>query len=840
MSWNNFKQSLEFVRSKSSIDLKEKWIIYGQNIVLICSLIFIGGGLYIEHYALVSLAILAIISISVARILVSGNRLLLSLHLTAITFTLIYMLIPILIAPLFSPILGLLTIWYTALILFKLPRTRTAYSIIIALCLASYLIILHQQDIDNSFILILMDIVMLVGTMIYLLLMLNVYLRSVQLYEASKTSQHDYLNQVFNASHNYIYTKDTDLKFSLVNDRFAQLIGMDKAQIVGKTGFELGLDNSNEVEDFEIVTDQVTRNELQKRLNNAAGEDIIVNQIKIPIKRMEDRFYGVLCIMNDITSNELMNQELKQMTIQFETLFEKTPIGVAIRNIESNKFVSVNSNMVKLLGYSKEELLDIDRDQLTYKDDEHDINENVQKLLNNEISYHQSLKRFIKRNGELVWVKVYRTLININETPHIIGIVENVNNEIIYREALQKSEDRYRVLVESSPDAIVSGNLKGEVTFASSMARKLFGYSESDKVIGSNLIDYLQLDELPRVLDLIRQLFEQKKTEKFNAICKKKDGSTFLAEAYCSPLLDDDGEMIGGLVIARDVTEQESQKEKLIASEKRYRSLFEESNQGILILNSDFEILHGNPSSMEYLQVPDLRTLQQKRLKTFYPSLDHRKIVKKLYSNRNQPLSLKTLEGQSLHERFLLTHITFSLQEINDRERIICMLRDVTQLYEFEQQEKELENQKTLNHSLQRELTSNSLIRNKHYRFLDDLKIEISNILKQSSGFVETNLNKVVRTIDNNLNEKDDWISFKLQFEKVHPYFFQNISSRHAGLTVNDLKHCAYIKLHMSSQDVSNLLFIEKKSVEMTRYRLKKKLGLKKEDKLNEYVLAID
>ena len=82
-------------------------------------------------------------------------------------------------------------------------------------------------------------------------------------------------------------------------------------------------------------------------------------------------------------------------------------------------------------------------------------------------------------------------------------------------------------------------------------------------------------------------------------------------------------------------------------------------------------------------------------------------------------------------------------------------------------------------------------------------------------------------------------LAFKIQFEKIHPNFFKRLADDFPKLTDHDLKYCAYIRLNMSTQDISNLLYIEKKSVEMSKYRIKKKLGLSKDQRLSEFLRNI-
>ena len=103
----------------------------------------------------------------------------------------------------------------------------------------------------------------------------------------------------------------------------------------------------------------------------------------------------------------------------------------------------------------------------------------------------------------------------------------------------------------------------------------------------------------------------------------------------------------------------------------------------------------------------------------------------------------------------------------------------------------------------------------------------------------EQNIRRVVRTIDANLEEAGTWATFRQAFESADPEFFKRLQARHPELTASDLKLCAYLRLNLSTKEVAPLLNISPRSVEVKRYRLRKKIGLNREAGLTEYVLSI-
>jgi DNA-binding CsgD family transcriptional regulator len=80
------------------------------------------------------------------------------------------------------------------------------------------------------------------------------------------------------------------------------------------------------------------------------------------------------------------------------------------------------------------------------------------------------------------------------------------------------------------------------------------------------------------------------------------------------------------------------------------------------------------------------------------------------------------------------------------------------------------------------------------------------------------------------------WESFLKHFSDLNPNFFKEVQNKHPNLTKSDMKHCAYIKLNLSNKDVAVLNNVNPNSVQMARYRLKKKLKLKNDDDLYEYL----
>lgn len=114
----------------------------------------------------------------------------------------------------------------------------------------------------------------------------------------------------------------------------------------------------------------------------------------------------------------------------------------------------------------------------------------------------------------------------------------------------------------------------------------------------------------------------------------------------------------------------------------------------------------------------------------------------------------------------------------------------------------------------------------------DDLK-------KTATEDPSKNIKSVISNITKNITQEDSWTVFKEAFDNADTDFLKKVKLAHASLTPNDLRLCAYLRLNLSSKEIAPLLNISVRSVEIKRYRLRKKMDLPHEQGLVEYILYI-
>lgn len=123
-------------------------------------------------------------------------------------------------------------------------------------------------------------------------------------------------------------------------------------------------------------------------------------------------------------------------------------------------------------------------------------------------------------------------------------------------------------------------------------------------------------------------------------------------------------------------------------------------------------------------------------------------------------------------------------------------------------------------------------------------KTELLNIIKDDlKKSTETDSNRSIKSIISIINrsvkEENTWNVFKEAFDNADKDFIKNIKELHPTLTPNDLRLCAYLRLNLASKEIAPLINISVRSVEIKRYRLRKKMELQHEQGLVEYILSI-
>lgn len=125
-------------------------------------------------------------------------------------------------------------------------------------------------------------------------------------------------------------------------------------------------------------------------------------------------------------------------------------------------------------------------------------------------------------------------------------------------------------------------------------------------------------------------------------------------------------------------------------------------------------------------------------------------------------------------------------------------------------------------------------------QLMEELKEQINELKKSGDMSTNKELTRINKLVDSNFRSDEEWKNFQLTFDQMHDDFFKELKRNYPSISNAELKLCALLRLNMNLKESAKILGIEPDSVKTSRYRLRKKIGLKTEDNLNDFFLHFE
>lgn len=187
-----------------------------------------------------------------------------------------------------------------------------------------------------------------------------------------------------------------------------------------------------------------------------------------------------------------------------------------------------------------------------------------------------------------------------------------------------------------------------------------------------------------------------------------------------------------------------------------------------------------------------------------------------------------------------LTLLPLIQRKIYKKEKSIIYKRKAQELKIKDEEINKLENEKLKSEiDLKNDqLTTITMHLVKNNDFIQDVQNKIATSINRNDSARE--LNKIIKIIDKELSNNDSWEQFEYHFDQVHGNYLKKLSDNNIKLSPREIKLAAFLRMNMSSKEISKMLNITSRGVELARYRLRKKLKLERDQNLVEYLIELD
>lgn len=447
-----------------------------------------------------------------------------------------------------------------------------------------------------------------------------------------------------------VYLKDVEGRYVAANRWAEILLGFKSEEVVGRTDRDLFPE--------EIARDCASndRSVLESGAPMMFEETFLVGNerrtcvvSKLPLFGEKGETRAICCIATDITERKRAEEALRQSEKRFRSAFENVPIGVAVLGLDS-KLLAANAALHEILGYPEEELLDKSAVELTHPEDMAETGARRERLISGELESQRLEKRYLRADGGVLWASCNTRLVRNarGEPDHFVSQIQDITERRSAEEALERSEKRFKSLIQNAPDVITVLDARNTILYDSPAVERVLGYRPEDR-LGKQGFGYVHPDDRKKAEAVFEGLLKNSCGANLPRHYRMRhaDGSWVRVEATRTNLLDDPD--VGGVVVNyRDVTERRRGEEALRESEERFRGAFENASIGMALTGLDRRYLRVNRSLCEMLGYSEEELLSKSS-----PDITHPEDLEKSYARTEGLFRSMEPDAQPLEKRYL-------------------------------------------------------------------------------------------------------------------------------------------------------------------------------------------
>ncbi len=302
----------------------------------------------------------------------------------------------------------------------------------------------------------------------------------------------------------------------------------------------------------------------------------------------------------DITEQKLAEKRIENINKELNTFFKIIDDVFFSIDTIAYKFLQVSQGCAKLTGYSQEELLaDFNLSlKVFHPDDSRIIDAGNIKLAKGETVVLQY--RIVCKNNAVRWVesKIIPSLDVKGKLVRMDGVTRDISERKNAELEHQRTEQRYRQIVESAQEGIWTIDENNKTNFVNKMMCDILGYS-SEEMMGTELFHFM--DEEGRAY--AEECMERRRKgakENLNIRYVTKSGRHVWANITANPIFDENGVYKGALAMVTDITERLLSEQSLKKSEANLRAVFENTDIAFVLFTTDLNIVSFNSQATDF------------------------------------------------------------------------------------------------------------------------------------------------------------------------------------------------------------------------------------------------
>ncbi|MEJ2038970.1 MAG: PAS domain S-box protein, partial [Desulfosarcinaceae bacterium] len=390
--------------------------------------------------------------------------------------------------------------------------------------------------------------------------------------------------------------KPCDYLFQNVNPAFERLTGLKQEDVVGKTVREvIPTIEPYWIETYGKVALEGTPVHIENYSASLNGWYEVYAFCPSPGQ--------FAALFTNINERKKVESELRESEKRYRELIQYAKSAI-IRWRSDGTVTFFNEFAQSLFGYAAEEIIG-KHVGILLPDQEStgaDLTGLVQDVVDNPGRYINYINESVCRDGRRIWVTWTNSALLDKEgkVKEILAIGCDITEQKLAEQMLRESERRWAVTLSSIGDAVIATDMDSRVTFLNKVAEKLTGWDSADAVQKPIQEVFRIVNEKTRTVvdDPVSKVIHSGAIVGLanHTVLLPRGGGEVPIDDSGAPIVDEEGRMLGVVLVFRDITERKQAEESLRASEKRFQQLFEDDLTGDFISTPKGEILLCNPA----------------------------------------------------------------------------------------------------------------------------------------------------------------------------------------------------------------------------------------------------
>ena len=471
-------------------------------------------------------------------------------------------------------------------------------------------------------------------------------------------------------------SKDGQL-FELVNQAYAEMHGLTEEEMVGMPLVDVFVPESRQYLAEQIQLSHKKGHHTYEAMHiRKDGSQFPVQVDVSTVKNKEGEIdYRVVNVM-DITERKRIEESLAQSEEKYRTYIEHSPIGIYVVD-RSGRYKDVNPAACKLVGYTREELLQMRIPDLIPSEERDGFE--FSKQFDIDVS---STEAHLRRKDNTI-IPVIIDAVKLSEDSHM-AFCTDVSEKEAALQALRERDQLLNKIFDILPVGLWIADKDGKLIRSNVAARTIWG---AEQLVGQDEYGVFKARRLPSGEKIAPEDWALAHTINEGVTIEDEvleidgfDGVTRTILNYTTPVVDDQGQVQNAVVVNLDISELKEAEISLQKSEEKYRMLFEKMPVGIFRLGPDHSIIEANQALAEIAGYQSIDELKKKKSINFYSEAFQReKLVDEMIAKgelNNKEIRLVNKDGDLVD---ILVSARMNFLVNGDLESVEGTLTDITE-----------------------------------------------------------------------------------------------------------------------------------------------------------------